>query len=88
MISARITSKGQITIPKAVRDQLGVRAGDRLEFEFTDGHLEVRPVPRRRIEEFRGIFAIDRALDFSEERRLAWDARMRELGLTGADDSE
>ncbi len=32
MATATITSKGQITIPKEVRDALGVEAGDRVEF--------------------------------------------------------
>lgn len=30
--SARITSKGQVTIPKGVRDSLGLQAGDELLF--------------------------------------------------------
>lgn len=32
MPTATITSKGQITIPKEVREALGVSAGDRVEF--------------------------------------------------------
>ena len=31
-IAATVTSKGQITLPKAVRDALGVREGDRVVF--------------------------------------------------------
>ena len=32
MTTAVVTSKGQITIPKLVRDGLGVESGDRVEF--------------------------------------------------------
>ena len=49
MATARITSKGQITVPKQVRDRLGIEPGDALEFHFEDGRLEVRPVRHRRL---------------------------------------
>jgi len=32
MPTATVTSKGQITIPKAIREALGVHKGDRVEF--------------------------------------------------------
>ena len=43
--TAKITAKGQITVPNEVRRALGVSAGDRLGFEERDG--EVRMVPIR-----------------------------------------
>jgi AbrB family looped-hinge helix DNA binding protein len=44
MPSATITSKGQITIPKAVRDELGLREGDRIAFRvLDDGKVVVEP---------------------------------------------
>jgi antitoxin PrlF len=34
---ATVTSKGQITLPKAVRDRLGIRAGSRIRFTLLPG---------------------------------------------------
>ena len=36
MAAATLTSKGQVTIPKPVRDALGVDSGDRIEFVELD----------------------------------------------------
>lgn len=41
---AKITSKGQITVPREVRRALGVRPGDRLLFEVDERGIQVRPV--------------------------------------------
>lgn len=44
MATATITSKGQLTLPKEVRDRLGVHPGDKIDFVFsTDGQLVVKP---------------------------------------------
>jgi antitoxin PrlF len=44
MPSATITSKGQITIPKAIRQVLKVGIGDRLDFVVeSEGRVVVRP---------------------------------------------
>jgi antitoxin PrlF len=42
MSTSKVTTKGQITIPKAVRVALGVEAGDRVEFVVReDGVVEM-----------------------------------------------
>ncbi|RAS15463.1 AbrB/MazE/SpoVT family DNA-binding domain-containing protein [Paraburkholderia bryophila] len=48
MTAATITSKGQVTIPVDVRNQLGLEAGDRIEFSFNEetGRYEVYPATR------------------------------------------
>ena len=45
MSVATVTSKGQITLPKEVREHLHIGEGDRLEFLIGDGgEVRVRPV--------------------------------------------
>jgi AbrB family looped-hinge helix DNA binding protein len=44
MPSAKITSKGQITIPMQIREKLGVDTGDRIDFVIRDsGEIVVEP---------------------------------------------
>ena len=44
-----ITSKHQITVPRAVRDALGLRVGDELEWKQTkDGIVVKRRIDRKR----------------------------------------
>ncbi len=40
-----VTSKGQVTIPKEVRQQLGIHQGSRIAFTLVDDHVELRVVP-------------------------------------------
>lgn len=41
---ATLTSKGQITIPKAIRQALGVQAGERIAFDLRQGEVIVTRV--------------------------------------------
>jgi AbrB family looped-hinge helix DNA binding protein len=52
---ARLTSQGQITVPKAVRDALGARPGDEIEFVPRDGELLIEVRPRRSVLDFAGL---------------------------------
>ena len=45
MTLATVTSKGQITIPKSVRDSLRLKKGDKLEFVITESREALlRPI--------------------------------------------
>jgi len=44
-VSARVTSKGQITIPRAVRDALSLEEGDSLVFRVEGDRAIVARVP-------------------------------------------
>jgi antitoxin PrlF len=85
MPAATITSKGQVTIPKAVRESLGVGRGDRLTFKLRpNGSVTLtaeKPQPPTRIlgllEKYRRKEAVTvEAMDDAVGRRAA--ARQRE----------
>jgi antitoxin PrlF len=38
---ARMTSRGRVTLPKAVRDSLGLHPGDEVIFRLEDGRVSV-----------------------------------------------
>ena len=44
MLESSITSKGQTTLPKAVRDALSVQAGDRVRYIIQGGEVRIMPV--------------------------------------------
>ena len=45
MSAATLTSKGQITLPKPVREMLGLSSGDRIDFVLNaDGRYSVVPI--------------------------------------------
>ncbi len=46
MIQSSVTKKGQTTLPKAVRDTLGVGPGDRVRYLILDGEVRILPVRR------------------------------------------
>lgn len=53
MAISTMTSKGQVTIPKKVRERLRLRAGDRLDFRLgADGAIRIYPIARKVSEAF------------------------------------
>ena len=61
----RVTEKGQVTIPKPLRDELGIGAGTEVEFERRKDTIVVRKVKagstrgRRIVEGLRGRGDVD-----------------------------
>lgn len=55
MVEARVSSKGQVVIPKAYRDGLGIKAGKRVAIEEVDGVLILIPLPKDPVKMLRGL---------------------------------
>ena len=66
-----VSEKGQVTIPKPMRDRLGIRAGEAVEFREEHGRLVLEKAPSRDVvAELYGIVASkQRTDDFIRELR-------------------
>lgn len=78
-LTAKVSSKYQIVIPKRVREELGVRPGDRFLIAVEDGKVVMRLRPRSYARYLRGLHKeVWRGLDATEyvrRERESWDQK-------------
>jgi AbrB family looped-hinge helix DNA binding protein len=74
--SSTISSKGQITVPIKVRQRLGLKGGDRIEFVFEGGRTVLRPA-RAEHDPFEAYVGALPAFESKEEIN-AWTRDLRE----------
>ncbi len=55
MLSVKVSTKHQISVPSAARRRLGIEPGDRLSVELTDDAIVLRRRPERPSERLRGL---------------------------------
>lgn len=68
--AAKVTSKGQVTVPKAVRDALGIREGDEIVFRVEGNHAVLARTPD--FLDLAGSIRVPAA-----RRNVAWDDVIR-----------
>lgn len=51
MDKATVTGKGQVTLPRSIRERLSIEAGDKLIFDIEEDELRVRVIHGRGIRE-------------------------------------
>ncbi|MBX5468206.1 MAG: AbrB/MazE/SpoVT family DNA-binding domain-containing protein [Firmicutes bacterium] len=69
MIFSRVGPKGQVVIPKALRDRLGIAPGDHVVFDVEDGKAVLMPVRARTASDLLGVLRTGRPLDLEAARR-------------------
>jgi AbrB family looped-hinge helix DNA binding protein len=78
MTVATLTKKGQVTIPKSVRESMGLNTGDKLEFTLSDnGGAFFRPVTKKVDEVFGILHQPGRKAVSIEEMDAALKSKMR-----------
>jgi len=86
MPSTRVGRRGQLTIPKAVRQSLGLSEGDHVAFVQHGDGVVLRPV-RQSLRDLRGSVPVDVPQDLAAVRASVRDSRASRLtsGETDAD---
>ncbi|MGN2390399.1 AbrB/MazE/SpoVT family DNA-binding domain-containing protein [Pelomicrobium sp. G1] len=69
-VNVRITSKGQVTIPQAIREKAGLLPATEVEFEYVRGKVILKPAGKRKS---RGQSAVERLRGSATNR--AWKGK-------------
>ncbi len=67
----KTSSKGQIVIPKEIRDKLGINPGRRVLLRVVGEHAEIIPILEEPVKALRGMLRADTSLaaELLEERK-------------------
>jgi AbrB family looped-hinge helix DNA binding protein len=66
----RLSSKGQLVIPKTIRESLRLKNGDQFQVRIIDGKIVLDPVAKGLVEKLHGKYAGHTMLhDLEEEHR-------------------
>jgi AbrB family looped-hinge helix DNA binding protein len=76
-VAAKVTSKGQVTLPKAVRDALGISQGDAVLFRVDGDHAILARTP--------GFLGLAGSIKVpAAKRNVAWDDVLKRARATRA----
>ncbi len=79
MQQTTLTSKGQVTIPKSIRDLLYLHAGDKIEFIITEkNEILLRPITKKIDDVFGSLYQAGRKTISIEQMNLAIKQKVRE----------
>ena len=76
LVESTITSKGRTTIPKSVREAMGVKPGDRVRYLVQGDEVRIKPVrPLARLfGALKGTVSIAPGTDLTSPLDEEWDA--------------
>ncbi len=79
-LETRLTQKGQVTIPLAIRSRLGLKPKDRVRFELEGEVVVLRRAPSRLARHFGAARAGAKPLDWRAEREAFEEGVAQEVG--------
>ena len=79
MTLVRMSTRGRVTIPKKIRDSLGIKPGDSVAISLKDGVILIQPI-KNCLEDQRGSVEADGPQDFNKVREEVIKSRGEKRG--------
>lgn len=85
LISGKMTSKGQITIPKELRDRLGLSEGDQFKFLIETDEVRIVPIKKKLLSQAIGRITSKESMDIEKMREVAHQEASKHILSEGLD---
>jgi AbrB family looped-hinge helix DNA binding protein len=79
MTLVRMSTRGRVTIPKKIRDSLGIKPGDSVAISLKDGVILIQPI-KNSLEDQHGSVETDGLQDFNKVREEVKKSRGEKRG--------
>lgn len=76
MISTRIGKKGQVVIPKEIREKLGVKPGDIIVFKMEGERIFLEAIGEKLKDILKAGKPVEQAIEFQRRLRDEWNESM------------
>jgi len=77
-----VSAKGQLVIPKKIRETLGIKPKQKVFLKLVKDHAEIEPLPQDPVEHFCGIFKEGPSLTEALLKERAEDKKREEKKFT------
>lgn len=71
LLSGKMTSKGQITIPKELRDKFGLTEGDQFKFLIENDEVKIQPFKKKFLSQAIGRITSEENINLDKMREVA-----------------
>ena len=73
MIIGRVSKKGQIVIPKEIRNLLGIKEGDYVIFRTEGNRVYIEKIEERTKDVLKSAKPVESSVEFQRRLREEWD---------------
>lgn len=88
LISGKMTSKGQITIPKELREKFDLHEGDQFKFLIQDDEVKIKPIKKKLLSQAIGKITTGDPINIDKMRKIAQEEAAKYILSEGINEDE